>query len=371
MTKITILGAGVMGSAFSVPLTDNGHTVNLVGTHLDGDIIEQIHENRVHPGLKISLSEAVHPYTFDRLDEAVDGTDLVVLGVNSLGVDWAAMMLDTLLGESLFPEVPMLFLTKGLEGKNDGNYWVSKNERLRILPDALREGLSPEYRDQIQMVAVGGPSIAGELAARRHTSVVLAGSDLGLIDRLAELMRTPYYHVWTSTDVVGIEVCVAMKNVYALAVGLAHGLLERDNEAGNRPTNDAAMHNPAAAIFAQGLWETSYLVEYMGGSQHSVLSMAGAGDLYVTCQGGRNSRMGRLLGLGMRYTDAKMQHMPDDTIEGAELALAIGRTVEWLVQQGELDSSRLPLLRMMSEIVCNDGIVDIPWNSFFGSDPNS
>ena len=71
MAKIVILGAGLMGSAFSLPLTDNGHTVHLVGTHLDGDIIEEIHQSHLHPRLRSRLAETVEPYTWDRLAEAL------------------------------------------------------------------------------------------------------------------------------------------------------------------------------------------------------------------------------------------------------------------------------------------------------------
>ena len=67
MANIVVLGAGVMGSAFTTPLADNGHTVSLVGTHLDADIVEEIHETRVHPRLKSRLRDAVTPYTYDRL----------------------------------------------------------------------------------------------------------------------------------------------------------------------------------------------------------------------------------------------------------------------------------------------------------------
>ena len=93
MAKIVVLGAGVMGSAFTMPLADNGHTVSLVGTHLDADIVEEIHETRVHPRLKSRLRDAVTPYTYDRLGEVIQGADLVVVGVNSLGIDWAGEML--------------------------------------------------------------------------------------------------------------------------------------------------------------------------------------------------------------------------------------------------------------------------------------
>lgn len=348
MARIVILGAGVMGSAFSVPLTDNGHSVRLVGTHLDGDIIEEIHESRVHPRLRSRLSTEVEPYTYDRLPEALQEADLLVLGVNSLGVDWAARMLSPLLP----PDLPVIMLTKGLAG--DGH-------QVRVLPEVLRAGLPAHTRDRVQLMAIGGPSIAGELAARRHTCVVLTGSDAALLNQLAGLLRTPYYHVWTSTDLVGVEVCVAMKNVYALAVGLVGGLLEKEGVA----DNGAVMYNVAAALYAQGLTEIDYIVRLMGGQARSVLTLPGAGDLYVTSQGGRNCRMGRFLGLGMPYSQAKAEHMPDDTIEGAELARAIGPTIETMLAHGELDAARLPLLRTMINIVCHDAPPEIPWDEFF------
>jgi glycerol-3-phosphate dehydrogenase (NAD(P)+) len=350
MANVVILGAGLMGSAFSIPLSDNEHKVRLVGTYLDGDIIEEIHETRMHPRLKIKLPPDVVPYTYDRLGEAIQDADLVVLGVNSLGVDWAAEVL----GPWLPPDTPVLMLTKGLEGNGD---------ELLILPDVLRAGMPHDVSKRVQLAAIGGPSIAGELAVRRDTCVVLTGSDPNLLSRLAPILRTSYYHVWTNTDFVGVEVSVAMKNVYALAVGLVGGLLEKEGVG----ANNAVMFNLSAAIFAQGLTEIAYLVEHVGGRQETVISLPAAGDLYVTSMGGRNGRMGRLLGLGMTYSDAKTQHMPEDTIEGAELAMAIGPTVEQMVLKGKLDGDRLPLLRAMIQIVCNDAPVSIPWDRFFVS----
>jgi glycerol-3-phosphate dehydrogenase (NAD(P)+) len=348
MANVVILGAGLMGSAFSTPLADNGHSVRLVGTHLDGDIIEEVHESGVHPKLRVRLPDAVRPYTYDRLDEAMAGAELVVIGVNSLGVDWAAMMLD----ETLPAGTPVLMLTKGLEG--DGR-------TLRLLPDVLRGGLSPRLASGLPIAAIGGPSIAGELAVRHHTCVVVTGPDAALLERLAGMLRTPYYHVWPNGDFVGVEYCVALKNVYALAVGCVGGLLER----AGRGVNEAVMFNQAAALFAQGLAEIAYMVEWAGGRPATVYTLPGAGDLYVTSMGGRNGRMGRLLGMGMAYSDAKKKHMREETIEGAELALAIGPTVEQMALDGTLDAARIPLLRAMIQIVCNDAKVEFPWDAFF------
>jgi glycerol-3-phosphate dehydrogenase (NAD(P)+) len=351
MARILILGAGVMGTALSVPLTDNGHSVNLVGTHLDSDIIAKLQAGYPHPRLGIHVADSVTAYTYDQLSEAIKGADLVVIGVNSHGIEWAAQAL----GAVLSVDIPILAVTKGLAG--DG-------EKLSILPDVLVAHLPDNLRTRIQIAAIGGPSIAQELAARRHTCVMFTSKNPALLQHLVQLAHTPYYHIWTSTDIIGIEVCVALKNVYALAVGLVIGFLEKAGKA----VNDAEMHNLAAAIFAQGMWETAYLVDKLGGKPESVYSLPGAGDLYVTCQGGRNSRMGRLLGMGISYSQAKAEYMPNDTVEGASLALAIGQTVENMIHKGDLDAIALPLLRTMINIVCHNASAIIPWEKFFAAE---
>ncbi len=348
MKNIVILGAGVMGTAFSIPLADRGYNVRLVGTHLDTDIIEEIHQSRVHPRLRSRVPDLVDPFPISGLEQALQGADLLILGVNSLGVRWAADVLNPILP----PGVPIMMLTKGL---------INEENRLHLLPDILRKGLLPGFRDQVPIMAIGGPSIAGELASRRHTCVVFAGKDPSMLEKMRGMLQNPYYHIWTSTDLVGVEVCVAMKNAYALGVGLALGWLEKEGIA----DNGSAMHNPAAAVFAQGLWETAYLVEHLGGSMDSVYSLPGSGDLYVTCQGGRNSRMGRWLGLGMNYQEAKGRYMPGETIEGAEILLEIGPAIEALVEKGELDGARLPLVRTLAKIVASDASLPIPWEQFF------
>ena len=92
-----------------------------------------------------------------------------------------------------------------------------------------------------------------------------------------------------------------------------------------------------------------------------MLGLAGAGDLFVTCQGGRNGRMGRLLGRGLRYREAKATHMPDDTVEGAELALAVGPTLTEWCATGRLDPDTVPLSRALIDAICHDHPFEIPW----------
>jgi glycerol-3-phosphate dehydrogenase (NAD(P)+) len=351
MAHITVVGAGVMGTALTFPAADNGHTVHLVGTHLDTAIIESCQQQRIHPNLKRRIPDGVTPFFHTQVAEAINGADVVVLGVNSRGIHWAAETL----GPHLQPGQITMMVTKGLEAEDD----------LRILPDVFAAALPESIRDRVQYAAIGGPSIAGELAARRHTSVIFASRDADTVETLRGWFATPYYHIWTSTDLVGVEVCVALKNPYALAVGLIAGLLE------SQAAPDAAgakMHNLAAALFAQGLAETAYLVEKLGGGIETVFSLPGAGDLYVTTQGGRNSRMGRLLGMGMPYSSA-VEEMPDDTVEGVDAVVAIVPAIERMIAQGRLDAAAMPLLRKLYAIVTQSEAADFDYDSFFAKLP--
>lgn len=347
MATITILGAGVMGSAFSFPLADNGHTVNLVGTHLDAEIIHSLRTSGRHPGLKVKLPESVLPFEWTQLSEAVNHSDLIVLGVSSVGIPWAAEQL----GQALKASLPILALTKGL---------AASNNNLEILPIVFRR-LLPTHLQAAKLLAIMGPCIAAELAVRRHTSVMLSGDDESLFERITALLETSYYHVWTSRDFVGTETCAAFKNFYALLVGIAKGILEREGQA----ENQANTHNLSSSLFAQALFEMEQLARHMGGDVESVYGLPGAGDLYVTCQSGRNGRMGSWLGKGLRFSEAKAQHMPNDTVEGAELAKALASTLRHLIAEGKLKKEKLPLLELALSVVCDDAPADIPWKKFF------
>jgi glycerol-3-phosphate dehydrogenase (NAD(P)+) len=346
MATIIILGAGVMGSALSFPLADNGHTVHLVGTHLDAELIRSVKSSGYHPGLKVNLPGSVVPFDYLELSEALKKAELVVLGVSSVGIPWAAQQL----GQTLPSPLPTLALTKGLAASEKG---------LEILPRIFKR-LLPEPLQGTKLLAIMGPCIAAELAVRRHTSVVLSG-DVSVFAEVTALLQTPYYHVWTSSDFVGTETCAAFKNFYALLVGMAKGILERDGEVENK----ANTHNLSSSLFAQALYEMEHIVQYMGGDARSVYGLPGAGDLYVTCQSGRNGRMGSWLGKGLTFSEAKNKHMPTDTIEGAELAKALAPRLRQLLQEGKLKREKLPLLELALKVVCDDAPAEIPWDKFF------
>lgn len=337
MSRILVLGAGVMGTAITVPLADNGHEVRLVGTHLDTDIIEEIHDSHRHPKLRSPVPNGVRPFTIQQLREAFEDIDLVILGVNSLGVRWAAETLSPFLQ----PGAEVLSLTKGLDG--DG-------ERLLLLPEVFQETLPQSTADKVKIAAIGGPSIAGELAARRHTSIVVTGHDKDFLTSIQKILNTDYYHVDVDTDVIGVEVSVGLKNLYAIGVGIVQGIFAAED----KQTDRDALHNLEGALFTQSINESTYLVDWLGGHRETVYSLAGVGDLYVTCQGGRNSKMGRYIGMGMTYEQARDIYMVDETIEGAEIAMAIDETLRLILRKGELDPDRIPLLMSLCDLICRN-----------------
>lgn len=348
MPGIVILGAGVMGAAMAVPAARNGARVALVGTHLDEEIVRSVAGNGLHPRLGVTLPPGVEALPWTSFAEAMaGGPDLLILGVSSAGVAWA---IDRI-AESAKAPVPVLMVTKGLAAV-DGT--------IETLPAIVCREIERRTGLRMPVMAIGGPCIAGELAAERATSVIYAGPDGALLDAAIARLGTSFYHPRASADLAGVEVCAAFKNFFAIAVGAATGLLERDG----RAANGAAMHDLAASLFAQSLLEMTILAEALGGRSETVLGLAGAGDLYVTCQAGRNARMGRLIGLGHPFSVAKAERMAADTIEGAQLALDLGPTLERMLADGALPAARMPLTAAIVATICRDAPLALDLDRF-------
>ncbi len=342
MTEIAIVGAGLMGTAVAWPLADNGHRVRLVGTHLDGDIISSCRERSYHPRLKRTLPEGVTPYYVEEISQALNGVEIIVSGVNSLGVHWIGRTL----GPYLQPGQLIIAVTKGLEADEAGN--------LFILPDVLASELPEDIRDRVTLAAIGGPCIAGELAGRRQSCVVFGCPDREAVERLAATFRTPYYHVWTTTDLLGLELGAAFKNAYTLGVGLAAGLMEKS---GGIDKAGAHMYNLAAALFGEGCTEIARLMDVLGGTRPFSYGLPGAGDMYVTCQGGRTVRLGRLLGMGHTFAEGR-EIMAGETLEAAEIITEMGKALPLMQERGVIGPAELPLLRELINIVVHGQTFD-------------
>jgi len=347
MPIVTIIGAGMMGTALCWPLADNGHTVRLVGTPLDDEFIRSILSSRVHPRLQRPVPDAVQAFYASDLRQALQGADVVANGVSSFGTDWFAGQV----GPLLQPGAPVVSVTKGLHVLPDGD--------VQPLPEYIAGRLPEGVRGKIPFAAIAGPCIAHELAARRQTGVVFCGKDDAVLAHLKEIFSTPYYHIWTSPDVKEVEICAALKNGFAVAVGMVIGMAD---VAG--PNGLANMYNPQAAIFAQCTAEMQALIRAVGGNEKHVTWLPGAGDLFVTVFGGRTRRLGQLLGQGHSYCEARAM-LSDVTLESVEIIARTTCALDLLSARGKADLRQFPLLRFLNGVLHHNQPAQIPWDSFF------
>jgi len=194
MSKIIILGAGSMGTAFSFPCSDNNHSVSVIGTHLENDFIDQINLKKKHPTLNCDVPKNINFVKFEKLGQEINNkVDLIVIAVISNGVEWASNELS----KFLKTPIPILILTKGL-GINNNEY--------EILAHKVERLLKAKGVKETNISAAGGPCLAKELSNKIHTSVVFANKNIKAANQIAKLVTTDYYHVFTSTDVIGVEV---------------------------------------------------------------------------------------------------------------------------------------------------------------------
>ena len=347
MSKIVIIGAGAMGTAFAFPCLDNNHDVNILVTHLEDDFIDSVLKNeRVHPGLKTKISEGINLIKYEKFDSIFSANiDLIVLGVSSKGIEWVADQLyNTYKGKKL-PN--LLMLTKGLSiYKNNYELLVEKLERL-LFDKGVKE---------VNISAVGGPCLATGLANRVHSSVVIANKDISVAKKIANLLNTNYYHTSYSDDLNGVEVSAAIKNIFSMAVGAAKGLCSNNITEEIREKNYL---NTASVLIKQSVQEMEIFVEHLKGKRETVKGLAGLGDLYVSSGGGRNSLMGSYIGQGMIFSDAKKNKMLKVTVEGADLAIEIGKKVN-----EDFSKKKLPLMLGMINAILEDKKFELDWQYF-------
>lgn len=350
MTRVTVLGSGIMATALTWPLTDNGHEVRLVGTHLDRDIIDSIKETGVHPNLDLKVPEGVRAYQLEEAEEAFDGAEVAMSGVNSFGVHWAGEQFASLLK----PGMMVIAVTKGMEADEEGN--------LRILPEVLASEVPEDVRERVTWSAIVGPSIAGEVAVRHDTCVVFSSRELEVAEKLAALFRTDYYHVWTSADFVGCEVCAAIKNCYAFGGGFMEGLLDKEGKSDARYRR----YNYGAALFGQATRELGQWMELLGGNQETPYGLPGVGDMFVTTMGGRNVKAGRFAGAGVPFSEVQNERMKGVTLEGVAAIRVVGGALDRLTERGVVAEEDYPLMRHLYAVVAKNEPLNMPWETFFG-----
>ncbi|WP_153398669.1 NAD(P)H-dependent glycerol-3-phosphate dehydrogenase [Ornithinicoccus halotolerans] len=275
MRRVAVLGSGSWGTAFAGVLADAGGDQVQVVVHgrrpALAQAINRDHVNaeylpgRVLPGSVRATTDA---------EDALTGADLVVLAVPS------QTLRDNLTGWApLLPaHGPVVSLMKGIENGTG----------LRMSEVVTQVGgVDPE-----RVAVLSGPNLAREIADRQPAASVIASASHDTADVVAAAVATPYFRPYTETDVVGTELGGAMKNVVALAVGLAEGLGYGDNT--------------KASIITRGLAETARLGAALGADPATLMGLAGVGDLIATCMSplSRNHRFGVSLGRGMTPEEA-------------------------------------------------------------------
>jgi glycerol-3-phosphate dehydrogenase (NAD(P)+) len=325
MAVVTILGAGAMGSALTTPALAAGHEVRLWGTWLDDDILADLRAGRPHPRINLPIDHRAQLFDSTDLGPALDRAELVLLGISSDGV------VDVLTRSvaHLRPGMPLLVTTKGFGRDAAG--------RVSLLPPLLEAALPDQLRAACPIVAIGGPCKANEVAAGRPTATVFGCADRAVADRAVDLLATEAYRIATTDDVDGVEASAAMKNVYAIALGVTDGL----GELGGEP-----WHDLKAATFAQATAELQRLAAALGGRAETAVGLAGVGDLEVTGLSGRNKVYGTRIGKGETAQSAlDAMVAANQTVEG----VAAARFASDLVAERAIDD--LPLLQAITEVL--------------------
>ena len=342
MKKIIIIGAGAMGSAFAVPCMENKNDVTLVGTHLEDELIKDIKSNNnFHPTLNTELPTKLKVEKFEKLSSILEGgVDIIVAGISSIGIEWFVEQISKYYKEKL----PIVLLTKGLA--------IDENE-LITLSDKIKKLLKEKSYTEVNVSAIKGPCLAAGLANKMRTGTVIANPDIKETELLKKIISTDYYSTEISDDLIGVELSGAIKNIYSMLIGASEGL---SNSKVPKEIQSKYYLNTSASLIHRSISEMVEFVSHYGGKAETVYGLAGLGDLYVSAIGGRNSLMGKYLGEGYLYNEAKEKFMKNVTVEGAQLALEIGPKI-----LQDLNPKHFPLMFSMLNTICENKKLEINW----------
>ena len=276
-----------MGSAFTIPCIEKRNKVTITEPYSKIFIIDLSSKNKFHSALKIKLPKKLKFRKFSK-ELLKERFDLIVIALSLSGIDFIGKQL-----KNLKIKIPILVLTKGLK-------YEKKNNKIFTISEQLQK----HYKVR-NISILKGPCLAKELARKKQTSVIIANKNISAAKKIGKIISTKYYLTEFSNDVIGIEVCSAIKNIYSMIIGAGQSL------------------NASSNLFQKSVIEMKYLAKYFRGKDETILGLAGVGDLYVSAAGGRNSKMGGYLGNGFTFKTAKKRFMPNDTVEGEQLAREI------------------------------------------------
>ncbi len=342
MKKILIIGAGAMGSAFSIPCLENRNDVSLIGTFLENDLIKSLKENNnYHPALNINLPKNLNIERHDKIENLIQsGVDFIVAGISSVGIEWFANEISKFYNK----KTSIILLTKGLA--IDDDHLVTLSEKLENI-------LRKNGHKDVNISSVKGPCLASCLAHKMRTSTVIASENIKKAQEIQSLISTEYYKCEITNDVPGVEFSSAIKNIYSMLIGAAEGL---SNPSAPIEIQKKFYLNTSASLVHRSISEMVEFVSYYSGRVETVYGLAGLGDLHVSVAGGRNSMMGKYLGQGYLYKDAKENFMKEITVEGAQLAFEIEPKI-----MKNFKEKQFPLMFSILKCICYNKKLEINW----------
>lgn len=313
MAKVAVLGAGSWGTALSIVLSDNGHDVNL-WTHKkeQADSINTTHKNEKY--LEIMIPEKIK--AFHNMAKAVEGAEAIILVVPTAAMREVCQELNGCLKQ----RVTIIHASKGIEPVT-----------LKRVSEMISEEMDDYAYEDI--VVLSGPSHAEEVAKRQPTTVTVSSLDQDHANIAQDLFINESFRVYTSQDLIGIELGGALKNIIALGAGISDGLGFGDNA--------------KAALMTRGLAEISRLGTALGANPLTFLGLPGVGDLVVTCTSvhSRNWRAGHLIGSGKKLDE--VLDIMDMVVEGV-------RTTEAAYQIAAEQQIEMPITTAIYDVLFND-----------------
>ena len=267
--KCAVVGAGAWGTALADLLVRNGHEVKLWA--YEPDVVESINNRHENARFLAGHRLAAGIEALNDVEETVDDAELVAFATPSHVLRSIARVAV----KALPDDAPLVVATKGIE----------KNT-LNLMTEVVEQEASTAT-----VVALSGPSFATEVISRQPTAVVVASEDESAAEYAQRAFSSPYFRAYTHTDVIGVELGGALKNVMAVATGIADGL--------------GLGFNARAALVTRGLAEMTRLGVALGAEQSTFAGLAGLGDLVLTCTGSlsRNRTVGVELGKGKQLDD--------------------------------------------------------------------
>ena len=313
MKKILIIGGGAMGSAFTFPCIDNKNEVTITEPYNKTFIKNLSSKKKYHSSLKINLPNKLKykKYSTNLLNNKYD---LVVVALSLSGINFISEEFKKSNIKS-----PILILTKGLK-------YEKKKQKIFTISEDIKK-----TNKNINVSVLKGPCLAKELSNKKQTSVIVANKNIKTAKKICNMITTKYYLTETSKDVIGVEICSSIKNIYSMIIGAGDSL------------------NMSSSLFKKSINEMIYITKYFKGKIETALGLAGVGDLYVSAAGGRNSKMGSYLGQGYTFNNAKRKFMPNETVEGEQLAREIAPFVLKKIQQ-----KKIPLMTKLIKSIINN-----------------